>query len=136
MHTLHSVINIFWPHIEVHVHLWQTLFYQKNDVIFISVFLIMTSNVIRAFFAWDGSNVWVDSFYYLHEVFDCKKIHIDKIFCFCKNCNRIWLALLYESSLDIKHCAKWRTTLTLSISCWSHWEKLNQTPNFAQNILC
>ena len=31
----------------------------KNDVTFISVFLIMTSNVIRAFFAWDGSYVKV-----------------------------------------------------------------------------
>ena len=30
MHTSHSVINIFWPYIEVHVHLWQTLFYPNK----------------------------------------------------------------------------------------------------------
>ena len=52
---------------------------ENNDVIFTSVFLIMTSKWIRALFAWDGSFVFVSLCEHYHLVYFVQKFCVSEV---------------------------------------------------------
>ena len=55
MHTSYLVVEYFHRTLMCTYTSNLDVILKKNDVIFISVFFIMTSNVIRTLFAWNGS---------------------------------------------------------------------------------